>query len=182
MRTLIENGTLVTATETVKADVVIEDEKVAAIGRGMRVEADRTIDATDRYVMPGGVDVHTHMDLPFGGSFCSDDFETGSRAAAFGGTTTIVDFALQGTGEGLRPGLELWFEKAKTSSIDYGFHMIVKEVNDQVLKEMDELVHVVQDLVVHLLHDHVEPVVDRGLRCLLEPQVEPRPEPLARAL
>ena len=140
MRTLIENGTLVTATETVKADVVIEDEKVAAIGRGMRVEADRTIDATDRYVMPGGVDVHTHMDLPFGGSFCSDDFETGSRAAAFGGTTTIVDFALQGTGEGLRPGLELWFEKAKTSSIDYGFHMIVKEVNDQVLKEMDELV------------------------------------------
>jgi dihydropyrimidinase len=140
MRTLIENGTVVTATETVKADVVIEDEKVAAIGVGMRVEADTTIDATDRYVMQGGVDVHTHMDLPFGGSFCSDDFETGSRAAAFGGTTTIVDFALQGTGEGLRPGLELWFEKAQTSSIDYGFHMIVKEVNDQVLSEMDELV------------------------------------------
>jgi dihydropyrimidinase len=140
MRTLIENGTVVTATDTVKADVVIEDERVAAIGVGMRVEADTTIDATDRYVMPGGVDVHTHMDLPFGGSFCSDDFETGSRAAAFGGTTTIVDFALQGTGEGLRQGLELWFEKAQTSSIDYGFHMIVKEVNDQVLSEMDALV------------------------------------------
>jgi dihydropyrimidinase len=140
MRTLIENGTIVTATETVKADVVIEDEKVAAIGLGIPVEADKVIDATDRYVMPGGVDVHTHMDLPFGGSFCSDDFETGSRAAAFGGTTTIVDFALQGTGEGLRPGLELWFEKAQTSSIDYGFHMIVKEVNDQVLSEMDQLV------------------------------------------
>ena len=140
MRTLIEKGTVVTATEEVKADVVIEDEKIAAVGVGMNVEADVTIDATDRYVMPGGVDVHTHMDLPFGGSFCSDDFETGSRAAAFGGTTTIVDFALQGTGEGLRPGLELWFEKAQTSSIDYGFHMIVKEVNDQVLREMDELV------------------------------------------
>jgi len=140
MKTLIRNGTVVTATDTVKADVVIEDEKVVAIGIGMRVEADATIDATDRYVMPGGVDVHTHMDLPFGGSSCSDDFETGSRAAAFGGTTTIVDFALQGTGEGLRPGLELWFEKAQTSSIDYGFHMIVKEVNDQVLREMDELV------------------------------------------
>lgn len=140
MRTLIQNGTVVTATDTVKADVVIEDERIAAIGIGMRVDADATIDATDRYVMPGGVDAHTHMDLPFGGSFCSDDFETGSRAAAFGGTTTIVDFALQGTGEGLRPGLELWFEKAQTSSIDYGFHMIVKEVNDQVLKDMDDLV------------------------------------------
>jgi dihydropyrimidinase len=140
MRTLIRNGTVVTATETTKADVVIEDEKVAAIGVGMPVEADRVIDATDRYVMPGGVDPHTHFDLPFGGSFCSDDFGTGTRAAAFGGTTTVVDFALQGTGEGLRQGLDLWHEKAQKASTDFGFHMIVKDVNDQVLKEMDELV------------------------------------------
>ena len=140
MRMLIEGGTIVTATETTQADVVIEDEKVAAIGRGMSVEADRVIDATGRYVMPGGVDVHTHMELPFGGSFCSDDFETGTRAAAFGGTTTIVDFALQDYGEGLRQGLDRWFAKAKNACIDYGFHMIVREVNDQVLKEMDELV------------------------------------------
>ena len=84
MRTLIKDGTVVTATETTKADVVIQDERVAAIGVDMRVEADRVIDASDRYVMPGGVDVHTHMELPFGGSFCSDDFETGTRAAAFG--------------------------------------------------------------------------------------------------
>jgi dihydropyrimidinase len=104
MRTLIENGTVVTASDTTRADVVIEDEKVAAVGVGIPVEADRVIDATDRYVMPGGVDPHTHFDLPFGGSFCSDDFGTGTRAAAFGGTTTIVDFALQGTGEGLRQG------------------------------------------------------------------------------
>ncbi|HET7235774.1 MAG TPA: dihydropyrimidinase [Actinomycetota bacterium] len=140
MRTLVKGGTVVTATETTTADVVIEDEKVAAIGTGMSVEADTVIDATGRYVMPGGVDVHTHMDLPFGGSFCSDDFETGTRAAAFGGTTTIVDFALQGTGEGLRKGLDTWHEKAQKACTDFGFHMIVKEVNDQVLREMDELV------------------------------------------
>jgi dihydropyrimidinase len=140
MRTLIRGGTVVTATETTVADVVIEDEKVAAIGTGMSVEADTVIDATGRYVMPGGVDVHTHMELPFGGSFCSDDFETGTRAAAFGGTTTIVDFAVQDYGEGLRQGLDRWFDKAKIACTDYGLHMIVREVNDQVLKEMDELV------------------------------------------
>jgi dihydropyrimidinase len=137
---MIKGGTIVTATETTKADVVIEDEKVAAIGTGIPVQADIEIDATDRYVMPGGVDVHTHMDLPFGGSFCSDDFETGTIAAAFGGTTTIVDFAVQDYGEGLRQGLDRWFEKAKRATTDYGFHMIVREVNDQVLKEMDGLV------------------------------------------
>jgi dihydropyrimidinase len=140
MRTVIKGGTVVTATETTKADVVIEDERVAAIGVGMPVQADVEIDATDRYVMPGGVDVHTHMDLPFGGSFCSDDFETGTRAAAFGGTTTIVDFALQDYGEGLRQGLDRWHEKATKATTDFGFHMIIREVNDQVLKEMDELV------------------------------------------
>ncbi|MGH2572977.1 MAG: dihydropyrimidinase [Actinomycetota bacterium] len=140
MRTLIKNGTVVTATETLQADVLVEDEKVASIGLSIDAPADRVIDATDRYVMPGGVDPHTHMDLPFGGSFCSDDFGTGTRAAAFGGTTTIVDFALQGTGEGLREGLDLWHQKAEKAYTDHGFHMIVKEVNDQVLKEMDELV------------------------------------------
>jgi dihydropyrimidinase len=112
MRTVIKGGTVVTATETTAADVVIEDEKVSAIGVGIPVQADVEIDATNRYEMPGGVDVHTHMDLTFGGSFCSDDFETGTRAAAFGGTTTIVDFALQVYGVGLRQGLDRWQEKA----------------------------------------------------------------------
>jgi dihydropyrimidinase len=140
VRTLIKNGTVVTATETLQSDVLVEDEKVASIGLSIDAHTDRVIDATDRYVMPGGVDPHTHMDLPFGGTFCSDDFGTGTRAAAFGGTTTIVDFALQGTGEGLREGLDLWHQKAEKAYTDYGFHMIVKEVNDQVLKEMDELV------------------------------------------
>ncbi|HEV8572840.1 MAG TPA: dihydropyrimidinase [Actinomycetota bacterium] len=140
MRTLIKNGTVVTASETLKADVLIEDERVSAIALDLEVPADRVVDATDRYVMPGGVDPHTHMELPFGGSFCSDDFATGTRAAAFGGTTTIVDFALQDAGEGLRQGLDRWFEKAQKAQTDYGFHMIVREVNDQVLGEMDDLV------------------------------------------
>jgi dihydropyrimidinase len=140
VKTLIQNGTVVTAIETTKADVLIDGERVAVIGLDLHAQADRVIDATDRYVMPGGVDPHTHMDLPFGGSFCSDDFGTGTRAAAFGGTTTIVDFALQGTGEPLGPGLDRWHEKAQKSHTDFGFHMIVKEVNDRVLEEMDELV------------------------------------------
>ena len=140
-RTLIRGGTVVTATETTDADVVIEDEKIAAIGVDMSVEADRTIDATDRFVMPGGIDVHTHMELPFGGTFCSDDFATGTRAAAFGGTTTIVDFAVQDYGEPLRAGLDRWHAKAEgKASIDYGFHMIVREVDDKILDEMDQLV------------------------------------------
>ena len=140
MRTLIRNGTLVTATEAVEADVLVEDERVVLIGLSLDAQADRTIDASGRYVMPGGIDPHVHMDLPFGGSFSSDDFATGTRAAAFGGTTTIVDFAVQGTDEGLRPGLDLWLEKATKAYTDFGLHMIVKRVDDQVLKEMDELV------------------------------------------
>ena len=131
---------MVTAIETLNADVLIEGERVSTIAMNLDVEADTVIDASNRYVMPGGVDPHTHMDLPFGGSFCSDDFSTGTRAAAFGGTTTIVDFALQDAGEGLRQGLDRWFEKAQKAQTDYGFHMIVREVNDQVLKEMDDLV------------------------------------------
>jgi dihydropyrimidinase len=141
VRTLIENGTVVTASETLKADVLVEDQRVAAIALDLDVESDSRIDATDRFVIPGGVDVHTHFDLPFGGSFCSDDFGSGTRAAAFGGTTTCVDFALQDYGESLRQGLDRWFEKGQKAQTDFGLHMIVREVNDQVLKEMDELVN-----------------------------------------
>src|SRR6266540_3140223 len=141
MRTLIRNGTVVTATEAIRADVLIEDERVALIGLSLDARADRVIDATDRYVMPGGVDVHTHFDLPFGGSFCSDDFATGTRAAAFGGTTTCVDFAVQDFGEPLRKGLDRWFEKGQKAQTDFGLHMIVREVNDGTLQEMDDLVN-----------------------------------------
>ena len=141
MKTLIRNGTVVTASDTAKTDVLIDGEKIAAIGNGLEVKADQTIDAEGRYVMPGAVDVHTHMELPFGGTFASDDFATGTAAAAWGGTTTIVDFAVQSFGQTLRQGLDQWHQKADGKAhIDYGFHMIVREVNDSILKEMDALV------------------------------------------
>ncbi len=141
MRTLIKDGTVVTANDTLKADVLIEDEKGTAIGTGLGAQAERVIVARDRYVMPGAIDVHTHMELPFGGTFASDDFATGTAAAAWGGTTTIVDFAVQTFGQSLHQGIEQWHKKAEGKAyIDYGFHVIVREVNEGILREMDQLV------------------------------------------
>ncbi|MFN2484569.1 MAG: dihydropyrimidinase [Candidatus Limnocylindria bacterium] len=141
MRTLIKGGTIVNADATTRADVLVDDERIALIGDAIDVRADRTIDATDRWVIPGGIDVHTHMELPFGGTFAKDTFETGTRAAAFGGTTTIIDFAVQPRGGSLRQGLDAWHEKAAGKAcIDYGFHMIISDVRDDVLSEMDTLV------------------------------------------
>ncbi|WP_031073858.1 dihydropyrimidinase [Streptomyces sp. NRRL S-118] len=147
-RTLIRNGLVITAADETHADVLIEDGRIAALAaHGSAVAAswtagaDRTIDATGKYVIPGGVDAHTHMDFPFGGTFSSDDFESGTRAAAWGGTTTIVDFAVQTVGHALREGLDAWHAKADGKcAVDYAFHMIVSDVNDRSLKEMDLLV------------------------------------------
>jgi len=137
MTTLISNGTVVTATDMSRADVLIDGEKIQAIGTGFGA-ADTVIDAAGRYVMPGGIDVHTHMELPFGGTFASDDFATGTAAAAWGGTTTIIDFAVQAKGTSLLATLDKWHAKADGNcAIDYGFHMIVSDVNDTTLKEMD---------------------------------------------
>jgi dihydropyrimidinase len=144
MRTLISNGTIVSAEGSQIADVLIDGESIAAIGTdlaGAGMTADETIDADGRWVIPGAIDVHTHMELPFGGTFAKDTFETGTRAAAFGGTTTIVDFAVQTRGASLRDGLDAWHEKAEGNAVaDYGFHMIMSDVNDDTLKEMDSLV------------------------------------------
>jgi dihydropyrimidinase len=144
MRTLIANGTVVTAEGSQAADVLIDGEAIAAIGAGLAeagMTADETIDATGKYVIPGAIDVHTHMELPFGGTFAKDTFETGTRAAAFGGTTTIVDFAVQSRGKSLRDGLDAWHAKAEGNAVaDYGFHMIMSDVNDDTLNEMDQLV------------------------------------------
>jgi dihydropyrimidinase len=141
MRTLIKNGTVVTATDRYKGDVLVEDEKITVIGTALDMAADKVIDATAKYVLPGGIDVHTHMDMPFGGTTSADDFETGTVAAAFGGTTSIVDFAIQYRGQTLHHAMETWAKKAEGRAvIDYGFHMIVTELNDQVEGEMDALV------------------------------------------
>ena len=139
--TLITGGTVVTATDTYKADVLIDDEKVAAVGKDLKAGGAKRIDASRKYVIPGGIDVHTHMELPFGGTFASDDFHTGTVAAAFGGTTSIVDFAVQGFGEPLAKARDAWLGKARGKAvIDYGLHMIVRDVSDKVLREMGTMV------------------------------------------
>ena len=147
-RTLIKNGLVITASDELHADVLVDGESVAAIAatgsgvaEGWAENAGTVIDATGLYVIPGGVDAHTHMQMPFGGTQASDTFETGSRAAAWGGTTTIVDFAIQSVGRSLREGLDSWHAKAEGQcAIDYAFHMILADINDASLKEMDALV------------------------------------------
>src|SRR5216110_3052481 len=141
MTLLIKGGTIVTATDQYKGDVFVDGEKISAIGTTLTMPADRTIDASGKYLFPGGIDVHTHLDMPFGGSKSSDDFETGTIAAAHGGTTTVVDFAIQYHGQTLHHAMETWMKKAEgKAAIDYGFHMIITELNDQVEGEMDKLV------------------------------------------
>jgi dihydropyrimidinase len=145
-RTVIRGGFVITATDEIHADVLVEGGKVVALAAtGSSAAdgwtADRVIDATGRYVLPGGVDAHTHMEMPFGGTVASDTFETGTRAAAWGGTTTIVDFAVQTRGQSLREGLDAWHAKADAKcAVDYGFHMILSDVTEDSLKEMDGLV------------------------------------------
>jgi dihydropyrimidinase len=144
--TLISGGTVVSATGSSRQDVLIDGETIVALlqpGSALLagLEADTRIDATGKYVVPGGVDAHTHMELPFGGTFASDTFETGTAAAAWGGTTTIIDFAVQRTGERVQDGLAAWHAKADGNcAVDYAFHQIVGGVDDDALKAMDELV------------------------------------------
>jgi dihydropyrimidinase len=142
MGILIKNGTVVNADGSLTADVLVEGEKIAAVAApGVFTEADTVIDAEGKYVIPGGIDAHTHMEMPFGGTFSADTFFTGTRAAAWGGTTTIIDFAVQAKGTSLAATLDKWHEKADGHcAVDYGFHMIVSDVNDQSLKEMETCV------------------------------------------
>jgi dihydropyrimidinase len=141
MRTLIKNGTVVTATDHYQGDILVDDDRIALIGTSLDVPSDKVIDAGGRYVLPGGVDVHTHLDMPFGGTTSADDFESGTTAAAFGGTTAIVDFAIQYRGQTLHHAWETWMKKAEGKAvIDYGFHMIMTDLNDQTEMEMDALV------------------------------------------
>jgi dihydropyrimidinase len=145
MRTLIQGGTVVTASDTFAADVWIEGQKIVGLTdptlRAAGGQPDVTVDATGKYVLPGGIDAHTHMDLPFGGTTASDDFDTGTVAAAHGGTTTIIDFAIQQKGESMRKGLDAWHAKAEgKAAIDYGFHMIATDLSGGALEDMAAMV------------------------------------------
>jgi dihydropyrimidinase len=140
--TLIVNGRVVTATDTYAGDVAINGGKISAVGTSLpRENAEKIIDAGGKYLFPGGIDVHTHLDMPFGGTTSADDFETGTRAAVFGGTTTLIDFAIQYKGQALRTAFDSWMQKASSKAVcDYAFHCIITDLADAQLDEMNALV------------------------------------------
>jgi dihydropyrimidinase len=139
---LIQNGTIVNADSTVKADLLIEGAVIKEVRARIPTSAAETVvDASGLLVLPGGIDAHTHLDMPFGGTYSADDFETGTRAAAIGGTTTIVDFAIQARGTKMRTALDTWWKKAEGKAcIDYGLHMIITDLPDAGLEDMDDMV------------------------------------------
>jgi len=140
MSLLIKNGRVITAVDDYKGDIFVESEQVNLIGKNLDMKADRVIDAQGKYVIPGGIDPHTHLDMPFAGTVSADDFETGTRAAAHGGTTTLIDFAIQTKGRSTLEALETWHKKAEgKTAIDYGFHMIITDLEDDRVPEMRTL-------------------------------------------
>jgi dihydropyrimidinase len=141
MSILIKNGRIITATDDYMADVFIEGEIVTAIGKNLNVVADQEIDATNLLVMPGGVDPHVHLDMPFMGTYSSDNYETGTRAALFGGTTTVIDFVLQKQGHSLQEALDEWKGRATGTALgDYSFHMAVTDFNENTKQEIKTMV------------------------------------------
>jgi dihydropyrimidinase len=142
MKKLIKNGTIVTAADTYQAEILIEGGKVTQIGTNLSAIGAEVIDAKGCLVMPGGIDPHTHLDMPFGGTVTKDDFETGTVAAAFGGTTTVIDFCLTNKGEPLKNAIQTWHDKSKDKAvIDYGFHLMISEINEKVLNELPQVIN-----------------------------------------
>ena len=141
MSTLIKNGRIITATDDYVADIFIEGETISAIGKNLNVTADKVIDAAGLLVMPGGIDPHVHLAMPFMGTFSSDDYETGTRAALYGGTTTIIDFVLQTQGKSLQHALDDWNSRAKGNTVgDYSFHIAVTDFNEDTKKEIKHFI------------------------------------------
>ncbi|MBC8401778.1 MAG: dihydropyrimidinase [Candidatus Marinimicrobia bacterium] len=141
MSVLIKNGRIITASDDYQADIFIQNDKISIIGENLSIPADKIIDASGKYVIPGGIDPHTHLDMPFMGTVSSDDFVTGTRAAAHGGTTTIIDFAIQTKGHSALEGLETWHAKAAgKTAVDYGFHMILTDTEGDRISELKTLI------------------------------------------
>src|SRR6186713_3565954 len=141
MSLLIKNGRIITADADYVADIFIEGEQIKTIGKDLAVKADKEIDASGKLVMPGGIDPHVHLDMPFMGTFSSDTHETGTRAALFGGTTTVIDFVLQTQGDSLAAALAEWQGRAKGTAVgDYSFHMAVTDYNEETKKEIKEMI------------------------------------------
>ncbi|NRD79641.1 dihydropyrimidinase [Bacillus sp. BRMEA1] len=142
MKKIIKNGTIVTAADTYQAEILIEDGKITQIGSNLTAIGAEVIDAKGCLVFPGGIDPHTHLDMPFGGTVTKDDFESGTIAAAFGGTTSIIDFCLTNKGEPLKNAIQTWHEKSKDKAvIDYSFHLMISEINEKVLNELPEVIN-----------------------------------------
>lgn len=141
MKKIIKNGIIVTAADTYKADILIENSVISQIGENLTSQGAEVIDAKGCYVFPGGIDPHTHLEMPFGGTVSKDDFETGTIAAAFGGTTTVIDFCITNKGEPLKNAIDVWHKKSKDKAvIDYGFHLMIGEINDDVLNELPAVI------------------------------------------
>ena len=140
MGLLFKNGTVVTASDMTQADVLVEGEVVTLVGQNIDPTGHEVVDCSGKYLLPGGIDVHTHLDLPFGGTYSNDDFDVGHKAAAFGGTTAHIDFVIQPIGGSLRDGLEIWRDKAKVAQIDYAFHMAVTDLRDDVMDEIPTMI------------------------------------------
>ena len=143
MSILIKNGRIITATDDYMADIFIEGETISAIGKNLNVTADEVIDASGKLVMPGGIDPHVHLDMPFMGTYSSDNYETGTRAALFGGTTMVIDFILQTQGKSLQSALQDWKGRSDNNAVgDYSFHMAVTDFNEDTKKEIQHFIEV----------------------------------------
>lgn len=164
MGTLFKNGTVITASDMTRADVLVEGEIITQIGRDLNPAGHTVVDCTGKFLMPGGIDVHTHLDLSFGGTYSNDDFDVGHKAAAFGGTTAHIDFVIQPRGGSLHQGLETWRRKSAPAQIDYAYHMAVTDLNDAVLDEIPTMVQEgITSLKLFMAYKNVFQVDDKTL-------------------